>query len=44
MHSTTTSSRFVELYERRMRRFNLMVLLAAAAASALALLLMLIPL
>jgi hypothetical protein len=42
MMSTTTSGRFVELYERRMRRFNLKVLSAAAVALAVALLLMLI--
>jgi hypothetical protein len=36
MHSATTTSHFVELYERRMRRFNLTVLLVAAVASALA--------
>jgi hypothetical protein len=41
MISTTTSCRFVELYERRMRRFNLKVLSAAAVALAVALLLML---
>ena len=33
MHSTTTiSSHFGELYERRIRKFNVTVLLAAAAA------------
>jgi hypothetical protein len=41
MMSTTTSGRFVELYERRMRRFNLKVLSAAAVALAVSLLLML---
>jgi hypothetical protein len=41
MMSTTTTGRFVELYERRMRRFNLKVLSAAAVALAVALLLML---
>jgi hypothetical protein len=41
MMSTTTSGRFVELYERRMRRFNLKVLSAAAVALAVTLLLML---
>jgi hypothetical protein len=42
MMPTTTSGRFVELYERRMRRFNLKVLSAAAVALAITLLLMLI--
>jgi hypothetical protein len=41
MTSTTTSCRFVELYEKRMRRFNLTVLSAAAVALAVASLLML---
>jgi hypothetical protein len=41
MMSSTTSGRFVELYERRMRRFNLKVLSAAAVALAVAVLLML---
>jgi hypothetical protein len=41
MISTTNSCRFVELYEKRMRRFNLTVLSAAAVALAVASLLML---
>jgi hypothetical protein len=41
MKSTTTSCLFVELYERRMRRFNLKVLSAAAVALAVTVLLML---
>jgi len=36
MQFDTDPSRFMELYEKRMRRFNLTIILAAGAALALA--------
>jgi hypothetical protein len=41
MQSDTNPSHYMELYERRMRRFNLAVILAAGAALALATIVML---
>ena len=41
MQFNTNPSHFMELYERRMRRFNLTVILAAGAALALATIVML---
>jgi hypothetical protein len=41
MQFDTNPSRFMELYEKRMRRFNLVVILVAGAALALATILML---
>jgi hypothetical protein len=41
MQFDTDPGHFMELYERRMRRFNLTVVLAAGAALALATILML---